>query len=718
MDYLQLVKKIKDTCGFGLLLIIILIIHACGSSSGGQAGVGEEQELTDFYISQLTLEEKVNLMGGGALDGSDPSDMFTTLGNERLNIPGLIFADGPRGVRRHIFGDTSTTFPVPMARAATWDLDLEERVGEVMGIETRASGYHCLLAPAINQVTHPRHGRAQETYGEDTCLLGKFGAAFVKGVQKNPAEGYTVMACVKHFAANNIENTRFYVDVNLDERTLREVYLPHFKWVIDEAEVGSLMGAYNKVNGHYSCENKKLLTEILKEEWGFEGFVLSDWFGNKSTVASALAGLDIEMPTSEGFGNWAGYWGATLVTAVENNEVSEDHIDNAVRRILSKQIEFGFFDNPVTTDESKIETPESIKVAKEAARKGTVLLKNNSILPLDRDSISNIVVVGEFADSSRLGDMASSNCLPSYSITPYQGIKNKAGSNITVSAFSAVTGHETEVSNADIVVVVCAYAHNEEGEGLVAQDRVSMALPADELQVLNDAAALNSNIIVVLESGGAITMSDWLDKAKGIIMAWYPGMEGGTVLGELIFGEVNFSGKLPQSFPVSENDLPAFDNTSATVTYNYYHGYRHLDKNGTEALFPFGYGLSYTTYSYSNLTIAESTVTKNTALMVNVDVENTGVMNGEEIVQLYVGYSNTGISDSIGRPVKELKAFDRVSLAAGEKKTVTLTVNVQDLSYYNAAAGQWEIETMAYEIYVGPSSKASDMLSGTFTVTN
>ncbi len=713
-------KKKRLTVGLkysgiaGLLLIIAFVLSACSAGSGG--GGSEEQGLAELYLSELTLKEKIDIMGGGRLDWSDPSDMFSTLGNERLGIPGIIFADGPRGVRRHNRqSETSTTFPVSMARAATWDVNLEERIGEIMGIETRASGYHNLLAPTINQVMHPRHGRVQETYGEDTYLLGEFGAAFVKGVQKKPTEGYTVMACVKHFAANNIEDTRFSVDARVDERSLREVYLPHFKKVIDEANVASIMGAYNKVNGYHACENYQLLTKILKNEWGFNGFVVSDWFGNRSTIDSAVSGLDIEMPSSEGAN---GYWGPTLLTAIENNDVPEENIDESVLRILTKQIEFGTFDHSTSIDGSKIETQEHINMTKEAARNGIVLLKNDSILPLDRDAISNIVVVGEFADSARLGDNASSNSIPSYAISPYDGIKNLAGNSITVSTFSTVTGSENEVSNADVVVVVCAYADTEEGEGVFSQDRVSMTLPADELQVLNDAAALNSNVIVILESGGAITMNNWIDNVKGIIMAWYPGMEGGTALGELIFGDINFSGKLPQSFPVSENDLPPFDNTSATVTYSYYHGYRYLEKNGITPLFPFGYGLSYTTYAYSNLQIAENTISKTGTLSVNVDVENTGGRNGEEIVQLYVGYANTGISDSIGRPVKELKAFDRVSLEAGEKKTVTLTVNALDLAYYNTATSQWEIETMNYEVYTGPSSKLSDLLTGAFTVTN
>ncbi len=687
-------------------------------------------------LASMTIEEKIEQMQGGNYAWGDDFN-FKTPNNDRLQIPGFIQCNGTRGMSARYSSQNATTFPVAMARAASWDIDLEARVAAVIASEARAWGYNMTFSPCINQLMHPRWGRAQETYGEDSCLLSAFGVAYIKSMQQTPELGENpVLACVKHFAANNIEDTRFFVNAQMDERTLREVYLPAFKNAVQKADVAAVMGAYTQLNGSYCCQNYHLLREILKNEWDFQGFVISDFGAMHSTVDSIVAGLDLEHPYSF-FDNptyvfFENNYYDDIIKYIENGEVDRAPIDDAAKRILRRKLQYNldYYDlkkgEMPLTDKTMLETPGNIALALETAEKSIVLLKNEgNILPVNRSMVSKIIVIGEYGDTVRTGDLGSSESVSSTGISPYEGIKSAAGEDINVEFQKTVNENTETVSDADCVIVICAYGQREEGEGKpFSIDRRSMSLPDDEVTSIQEAMACNSNVIVVLESGGAIDMKAWADddpnheNLKAVLMAWYPGMQGGLAIGEILFGDVNPSGKLPQAFPVSENDYPAFNNTSSKVTYNYYHGYRYLDKYAIKPRYPFGFGLSYTTYEYSNLIVEPPIVDDSGFIWVTVDITNAGAMAGDEIVQLYVGFTNTLVSDGIGRPVKELKDFKRVSLAPGETVSVELSLSVEDLAYYDTGTNSWLVEQIEYQLYVGPSSDVEDSntMIGSFEV--
>ncbi|MBY0278345.1 glycoside hydrolase family 3 C-terminal domain-containing protein [Candidatus Binatia bacterium] len=658
----------------------------------------EVEARIDTLLPQMSLDEKVAQMHGSGLESG-----WATSANERLGIPSLQMLDGPRGVSQ--LSGHATAFPVGMARGATWDLALEEQVGEAMGVELRAKGGSVLLAPTINILRHPAWGRAQETYGEDAYHLGRMGVAFVRGAQRH------VIASVKHFAANSIENTRFGVNVTLDERTLREVYLPHFRSVVQEAHVGSVMTAYNKVNGRYCAENAHLVRDILKGEWGFDGFVESDWvLGTRSTVDSALAGLDIEMPSAR-------YYGAPLVAAVENGAVPEDDVDDAVRRIVRAKLCLALDSDPPVKAPDQLETPAHLALARQVEREAIVLLKNErAALPLDRATVRTIAVTGPLADRANIGDTGSSAVNPTSVVTPLAGLLANAGGVAVQHVVGDVSTPENAgtLADADAAVVVVGLTTLDEGENIAsAGDRKTLALHAEDEDLIRTVAAANPRTIVVLEGGSAITVESWIDRVAGLVMAWYPGQEGGHAIAEVLFGDVDPSGKLPLSVPRAESDLPEFVSDSARleVTYGYDHGYRWLDHRGIEPRFPFGFGGSYTSFALANLAIAKPTLGPDDTLQVTVDVTNTGTRAGDEVVQLYVGYPGSAVA----RDVRTLRAFARVHLAAGETATVPLRVPVRDLAYWDVASGTWVVEPLRYDVNVGTSSRDLP-LAGSFTV--
>jgi len=701
-------------------------------------------------LRAMSLEEKVQQMSGPAYN---PNNMFDQEDNERLGVPGFLYMDGPRGVRWYNSDYGTTVYPVAAARASTWDLALEEKIGKACAKEMRYVGRHILLAPTVNQVMHPRWGRAQESYGEDSYLLGEMGAAFVVGAQYDPSvadpndpdteveDTYRVQACVKHLAANNIEDTRIHVNAVLDERTLREVYLPHFKRAV-EAGVSCAMASYNRVNGEYACYAKKTLRQIFKEEWGFSGYVISDWFAKGNTLTSPEAGLDIEMPFSSGsfpsIFESAYFYGQSLLTALGNDLVDEERIDEAALRILYAKVHYGLLDHEPAWTPWLTKSEEAQELALQSAREGMVLLKNgperaltDDVLPLDMDTLDKIAVVGKFANSENMGDKGSSDAKVvdgELVITPFEGIRDAFSGD--TESYLEVAGNEADIAEADVVVIIGAYfyadlARSSSGEEGEWKDRESLELPQRDLDNITAAIALKAQnpdmlLIVVAKSGGAIVVKDWIDDADALVMSWYAGMKEGTALAEILFGDVNPSGKTCQSFPVEEADLPFFDNTNKEdVVYDYYHGYRWLDREGIAPQYPFGFGLSYTTFDYANLSVAEATVAKDGTLSVSVDVTNSGPVVGSEVVQLYVGFANTAVDDAWGRPVKTLAAFARAEdIAPGETRTVTMTVDVSRLAYWNVADQEWQVEAMDYELFVGPSSDAADpnMLSGSFTV--
>ncbi len=657
----------------------------------------------------MTLDEKVHEMSGNMGVLGLPVMLvrynyrtFDAGGSRRLGIPPLRFTDGPHGVAL----GNSTCFPVAAARGATFDTDLEERVGEAMGIEARVQGANLFGGVCINVLRHPGWGRAQETYGEDPHHLGAMGVAAVTGLQRH------VMACIKHFACNSIEESRFKVDVRVDERTLREVYLPHFKRCVD-AGAAAVMSAYNRVNGPYCGHSRNLLREILKDEWGFKGFVVSDFvFGLYYGKAGVEAGLDVEMPLTRCYGR-------KLRRLVQSGEASEDLIDDAVGRILRQKDRFAGIGQTAGKADLKPACPEHGALAREAAGKAIVLLKNESdTLPLSRERIKKIAVLGPLADKPNIGDKGSSQVRPPYVVTPLEGIRKAATGAIEVVYDDG--GNPARAADlareADVAIIVVGLTAKEEGEYFpfppMGGDRTNLDLPAAHEDLIRRVAEASDRCVVILEGGSAITMGAWKDRVPAILMAWYPGMEGGHAIAEILFGNINPSGKLPMTFPKTTEQLVDFDKRAAQVTYGYHHGYRHFDVEKLEPEFPFGFGLSYTRYGYDNLRLDEDRVGPQDRIRAGVEVTNTGTVAGEEVVQLYVGCRGSEVE----RPVKELKGFTRVALEPGETKTVGLEIDVTDLAFYDVGAKTWRVETTDYTVLVGGSSCTRDLLDASFAV--
>ena len=704
-------------------------------------------------LKSMTLEERVQQMSGPP---SGSTSLSTQEDNGRLGVPGMKYVDGPRGVHWYPTDYGTTVFPVTALRASSWDPELERLIGKAIAREVRDFGYHVVLAPTLNQVMHPRGGRSQESYGEDTFLLGVMGRAFVAGVQHDPKiadpaepdqppeDSYRVQSCVKHFAANNIENTRIFVNAVLDERTLREVYLGHFKRVVDGG-VSCVMSSYNRLNGSYNGASKSLLRDLLKTEWRYPGYVISDWFAKGSTIESATAGLDVEMPFSSGtfpaeFDS-SFYYGPKLVAAVQGSQLAPELVDEAVLRVLYAKIHSGLLSHAQVPHPFQTKSEAAQALALRAAREGLVLLKNgptaalgDDVLPLSKSKVRSVAVVGRYARSENLGDHGGSDARVldgELVITPFEGIAAAlAATGGVATAYAQVEGNEAAIGAAEALVVVAAYApadlgHSSGGEEGEGTDRVSLRLPARDLANIAAAVALKAThpalkIVVVMKSGGAIAVADWVDGVDALIMAWFGGMKEGTALAEVLFGDVNPSGHLVQSFPVRESDLPAFRNdTTGDVQYGYYHGYRWLEKQGIAAQYPFGFGLSYTTFAHSKLKVAQPSITEAETLKATLEVTNSGPVMGTEVVQLYVGYSNTAVKDRWGRPAKELKSFARVSdLLPGETRTIELTVEPADLAYWDVAAHAMMIEKMEYQLFVAPSSDpaGANLQKASFTI--
>ena len=692
-------------------------------------------------LAQLTLDEKIWMMSADPPFWSGFADMlgggysqhtWVAGAVPRLGIPGVRFSDGPRGVVM----PGATTFPASMARGASWDADLEERVGDVIGRELRALGGNHFGGVCINLVRHPAWGRAQETYGEDTHHLGAFGAALTHGVQRH------VMACAKHYALNSMENARFIVDVTIDPRALHEVYLPHFKRAVD-AGVASVMSAYNSVNGEWCGQNKTLLTDILKEQWGFAGFVLTDFiWGMRDAKTAALAGQNLEMPFQNLYQRF-------LKEFVERGEVPMARIDDAALRLLREQVRFAQGRNPSDYPSTVVGCAAHRQLAREAAQKSIVLLKNEgNLLPLK--DVQRLVVIGKLAATPNTGDRGSSNTNPAYVITPLQGLRDALGDGVVIvyDDGSDPARAAAAAQGADAVICVVGYTHHDEGEYIapdtmaqlmalyppptpeeepivqalmqapaapvdlegdggfgIGGDRSSLTLHADDEALIQTVAAANPRTIVAIMAGSAVITEAWREQAPVILMLWYPGQEGGHAFADVLLGRVNPSGKLPLSFPRRAEDLPFFDKGATAITYDLWHGYRKLERDGAEPAFPFGFGLSYTTFAYSNLHLEQAQLGAAQTLVATVDVTNTGSIAGDEVVQLYVAAQGSAVA----RVPKELKAFARVALAPGETRPVRLETLVADLAYYDAARC-WVVEPIAYEVIVGRSSADADAL--------
>ncbi|NMP37924.1 MAG: glycosyl hydrolase [Clostridiales bacterium] len=654
-------------------------------------------EVTDALLGELTLDEKLRLLHGRAM-GKTVRGVLTAGrvynqkpypagGCKRLGIPAVCFADGPRGVVL----DHGTCFPVSMLRGATFDDELEYRVGEVFAKECIAGGANYFAGICINLLRHPAWGRAQETYGEDPYLLGRMGVALTKAVQS-----YGVIACPKHFALNSIEDLRFSVDARVDERTLREVYLPHFKACVDAGAM-SIMGAYNRVNGTYCCENSVLLNDILRGEWGFDGFTISDFFfGVYDAARSLRAGLDIEMPY---------FFRYTMLKAyLKKGKISESDINTAVRRILGVLIRT----TPLVVPQSKsvVACKEHTALAREVADKGTVLLKNNGILPLAKDK--KIGVVGRYAEKANTGDHGSSNVFSPYVVTPYEGL-SKAFGKTSVRHYN---GCDTEKARAavrtvDTVIVCVGSDHKQEGEFLVnvgkvnskaknvGGDRQSLRIPEEDVALIKAMADSGKRVIVNIMGGSAYIIDDWSDYADAVLMSFYSGLEGGNALADVVTGAVCPSGRLPFTIAKREEDYPPFvriGDRKYDIEYGYYHGYTLFEKEKLTPAYAFGFGLSYTSFELSGFKAKRT----QDGIAVTVKVKNTGKRAGAQVVQVYAG-SADGRAD---RPVKLLKGFKRIELEAGESAAAELLINTDELKFYNPETKAWELDT-AYNIFAG-----------------
>jgi beta-glucosidase len=693
------------------------------------------ERLAQDLLSQMTLDEKIEQLYG------EPSSGLVKLAinlfgfrrfphmyagrNERLGIPPFVLSDGPRGVRVSDEHGGATVFPVAMARGASWDVDLESRINEVIAIEMRGIGANMAATPCINLLRHPGWGRAQETYGEDPWHVGQFGVAAVRAVQ-----AHNVMASPKHFALNSIENSRFVVNVEVDERTLREVYLPHFKKAVQEGGAVSLMSAYNRALGEYLSNNAYLLNDVLRGDWGFEGFVHSDWFfAMYDAVASIKAGLNIEMPASQV------YNADDIKAALESGEITEADIDRLILPALTVRLKYAFAVDSMDYSPSVLVKPEHVQLAREAAEESMVLLKNDNVLPFSVGTGQTIAVIGRLADVVNTGDRGSSNAKSPYVVTPYQGLlayHAERNNTVVLDDGSDLQRARQLASTADQVVLIVGYTYEDEGEYLVSTenmkesaaagrligekgvggDREDLSLRAPDVALIDAIASANDKLALVYVGGSAVDMSAWDDRVPAILYAWYAGMEGGNALARVLYGEVNPSGKLPFAVPEDSADYPYFTPYTENITYGYYHGYTLFDKQGTEVAYSFGFGLSYTQYQYGNLQVLTSEPGVDGALEVEVEVTNSGPVAGDEVVQLYVDFTGS----QIDRPVKLLRGFRKVALQPGETRVVSFRVPVSELAWYNPDAKEWQVETIAYDVLVGGSSAERDLLRASFRV--
>ena len=677
-------------------------------------------------LADATLAEKVGMMSGkgffaayaedGGVWGARPYRAGS--GVDRLGIEPLYFTDGPRGVAR----GNSTCFPCTMARGASFDVDLERRIGEAMGIEIRAQGCTLSGAVCINLLRHPAWGRAQETYGEDQHHLGAMGTALGTGIQ-----AHNVIATVKHFAVNSMENARFTVDVRVDERTLHEVYLPHFKTCLD-AGVASVMSSYNKLNGEYCGQNRVLLTDILRGEWGFAGFVHSDWVMGVYAPYGAAAGLDIENPEPL-------RWGDKLIAAVESGAIEPQVIETACRRILATQIRFAKAQDPLPEYALDLVACDShISLALEAAEKSAVLLENDGVLPLKNGT--KIAVLGKLGALENTGDNGSSRVRAPHVVTALEGLRNHpAIGAVTTADEDDLSAAKAAAAEADVAVVIVGYTAEDEGEFIpgdlalgqagseaslppeivaarknapprpkaIGGDRLDLGLPPAQVALIEAAAASGKPVVVVIVAGSAVLVESWRTKASAIMQTFYAGMEGGTALARLLFGDISPSGKLPFTVARDCADYPFFDRDANSIEYGYWHGYAKFEHEDLVPRYAFGHGLSYSTFDYRAL----ATRRNGSHIEVSVALRNTGTVTATEIVQCYVRFPGS----IKPRASKSLKAFARAELAPGELRIVRMVIAIDDLRYRDPVSHSWRLEPGLHHIIVGGSSAGDQLTS-------
>lgn len=727
-----------------------LLLFSCNSKPNHEipgihsATVSEEK--LDSLIHLLTLEEKLDLIHA--------SSSFTSGGVPRLGIPELIYSDGPHGVR-HEHGrgwyaledadDKSTYLPVGICLASTWNKNLGFEYGKVLGTEAKERGKNVLLGPGINIIRSPLNGRNFEYLSEDPYLTGIMGVGYVKGLQ---AQG--VAACPKHYVANNQETDRHNIDAIISKRALHEIYLPAFKQVVQDGGAWTIMGAYNKVNGQYTTHHEYLNNVVLKGDWGFDGVLVSDWASVKDTREALLYGTDVEMGTEllNDFNNPDYddfYLARHALEMIKSGEIEEHYVDEKVRRVLRLM-----YRSTALGDHGagKRNVPEHQQIALEVAREGIVLLKNDGLLPLDKGEIKTLAVIGHNANRLFAERGGSSQVKPYYEITPLEGIRNLVGDDIEVifaegyepyydeSLFADITGDAASQSrenrqdvelartanqkltqeavdlaaSADAVIFVGGWIHGHDGmpwgQGTYdaeARDKLNLKLIFGQEELIQQINSVNDQTAVVLMGGSHVEMNNWLPDTPAYLHAWYAGMEGGTAIAEILFGEVNPSGKLPMTFANSHEDYPSHSigefpgNKTVEYTEDIFVGYRYFDTYEKEVTFPFGFGLSYTTFDFSDLQVTMN----GENVIVQSTITNTGNREGAEVVQVYVHSKDA----SVERPIRELKGFEKVNLKPGDSATVQIELDESAFSYYHPEELRWVLESGSYEIQVGNSSR-------------
>lgn len=690
------------------------------------------EERVEDALSRMTLEEKVKILHA--------QSKFSSAGVPRLGIPDLWTTDGPHGIRPEVLwdkwrqagwtNDSCVAFPALTCLAATWSEEMSALYGKSIGEEARYREKDVLLGPGVNIYRTPLNGRNFEYMGEDPYLASRMVVPYIQEVQKNG-----VAVCVKHFALNNQESLRHQYDAIIDDRTLNEIYLPAFKAAVQEGGAWSIMGAYNLYKGQHLCHNQYILNDILKKDWGFDGAVISDWGGCHDTDQAITNGLDLE------FGTWtdgltmgatngydAYYLADPYLERLRDGRASEEVLNEKARRVLRLN-----FRTAMRKDKpnGSLCSPEHYDAARRIADEGIVLLKNNdNVLPISRKAGSRILVVGENAVKMMTVGGGSSSLKVQREVLPLDGIRAAAGEGVTVefergyvgdisgSYNGVVTGQDLSESRSaeELIEDACLKAKDADAVIFIGglnksshqdcedSDRFGLGLPYGQDAVIEALAKVNPRLAVVIVSGNAVAMP-WVDNVNAIVEAWYCGSQSGTALADIIFGDVNPSGKLPITFPVRLEDngahaLGAYDPTSTEAHYSegIFVGYRWAQKKDIKPLFAFGHGLSYTTFSYSEAEISRTTMSENGNVTVSVNVTNTGEREGKEIVQLYIGDDEC----SVERPVMELKAFRKVSIKPGETVRVSFPVNADMLKFYGTDG--WTLEKGSFTAYVGAAS--------------
>lgn len=675
----------------------------------------------DKLLSELTLDEKLAM-----IHASSP---FTSGGVERLGIPEIVMSDGPHGVRPehgrswainpNRTDDFVSYLPTGIGLAATWNRNLGKQFGAVLGSEAKARGKDIILGPGMNIIRTPLNGRNFEYLSEDPYLAGEMAVGYIKGIQEQG-----IAACAKHFAANNQETERHNVDVYMSERALQEIYLPAFKKSVKEAGVYSVMGAYNKFRGEWCSHNNYLLNKILKEDWQFDGVLISDWGAVHDTRQALLNGLDLEMGTDIAQRpniNYIEFYLANPAKAlIEKGEIDVAIVDDKVRRLLRLMYRTHLFDQRIS---GEVNTKAHQETARKVAEEGMVLLKNEGILPISK-TVKTIAVIGDNATKKHAMLGGSSQVKTLYEVTPFEGIKNMAGTDYKIlyaqgyeSTRSGKTNMEmikeaVEVAKtADMVILVGGWMHNfsnndwgfdaYDSEGL---DKKNIELPFGQKELIDALSEVNKNMAVVIMGGSQVEMLSWLDKAKALIQAWYPGMEGGNALAEILLGKINPSGKLPVTFANSFEEYPShsigeFPGKDLRVEYKegIYVGYRYFDTKDIAPVFPFGYGLSYTTFEFSSLELQRH----GDKVEVSFKLTNTGKVAGAEVAQVYIHADQSAVD----RPTKELKQFDKVLLQPGETKQLSLLLSAEDFKYFDEIRNNWVLDSGDFTVMVGNSSR-------------